>query len=114
MKTLKLENGDLGFDGQNNLRMVEGIDEKKQAIHLLLSTNAGEWFLNTLHGLDYTQILGEKPEEEQTRAAFLEAFEQEPRIEEMLQFNTDFANRRLTVNFNVRVEGEVIEGQEVF
>lgn len=116
MKTLYLnDQGDLEFDGQNNLRMVEGAGEKIQAVRLLLQTNAGEWFLNTGHGLGYLSILGQKPDDEELRAVFMAAFEQEPRIEEVLSLDFEFnrTRRHLTVSFKVRMEGEVIEGQEV-
>ena len=109
------EFGELEFDGQNNLRMVDGADEKLQSVRLLLQTNAGEWFLNTGHGLEYMSILGQKPNEELIRAAFMEAFQQEPRIEEVLSLDFEFdrLDRHLTVNFRLRMDGEVIEGQEV-
>jgi len=116
MKTLLLnESGNLEFDGQNSLRMVEGADEMRQSVRLLLQTNTGEWFLNTGHGLEYMSILGQKPNEEELRVAFMEAFEQEPRIEEVLSLNFEFdrLDRHLTVNFRLRMDGEVIEGQEV-
>lgn len=116
MKTLYLnDNGNLEFDGQNSLRMVEGADEMRQSVRLLLQTNTGEWFLNTGHGLEYMSILGQKPNEELIRAAFMEAFQQEPRIEEVLSLDFEFdrLDRHLTVNFRLRMEGEVIEGQEV-
>jgi len=116
MKTLLLnQDGDLEFDGQNSLKMVEGANEKLQAVQLLLQTNTGEWFLNTEHGLAYMSILGQKPDEELIRAAFMEAFQQEPRIEEVLSldFEYDRAARHLTVNFRLRIDGEEIEGQEV-
>ncbi len=116
MKTLLLnDTGDLEFDGQNNLRTVEGPDEKLQSVRLLLGTNTGEWFLNLLHGLSYFELLGQKPSEELIRAAFLEAFEQEPRIEEVLELSFEFdrAQRHITVYFRVRMDGEEIEGEEV-
>ena len=116
MKTLLLnQDGDLEFDGQNSLKMVEGANEKLQAVQLLLQTNTGEWFLNTEHGLAYFEILGQKPNEEILRTVFMEAFEQEPRIEEVLSLDFEFERitRHLTVNFRLRMEGEVIEGQEV-
>ncbi len=117
MKTLLLnEQGDLQLDGQNSLRMVEEADEKLQSVRLLLGTNTGEWFLNLLHGLAYETLLGQKqPSEELIRAAFLEAFEQEERIEEVLELSFEFdrAQRHLTVSFKVRMDGEVIEGEEV-
>ncbi len=117
MKTFKLnESGDLEFDGQNSIRMVEGPDEKIQSVRLLISTNQGEWFLNTGHGLDYFVMLGQKwpANEEEIRAAFIEAFQQEPRVEEVLslEFQYKRKERRLKVAFQLRMNGEEVEGEE--
>ena len=116
MKTFLLnESGDLEFDGSRNIRMVDGADEKIQSVRLLIATNTGEWFLNTEHGLDYFVFLGQKwpDSEEETRAAFMEAFEQEPRIEEVLSLSFEFLReeRKLKVKFRLRMEGEEVEGE---
>ncbi len=117
MKTLFLNaQGDLEFDGQNSLRMVEGPDEKQQSVRLLLQTNTGEWFLNLLHGLAYDQLQVKNPNETAIRAAFLEAFQQESRIQEVisLEISFDRSARHLTVNFKVRMDEEdIVEGEEV-
>ena len=106
---------DLQLDGQNNLKMVNGADEKLQSVRLLLSTNTGEWFLNADHGLDYFAFLGQKwpDSEEETRAVFMEAFEQEPRIEEVLSLDFEHMReeRKLKVKFRLRMEGEEVEGE---
>lgn len=109
------DTGDLLLDGQRNIRMVGGADEKVQAVRLLLQTNAGEWFLDTRHGLEHYEILGQKPDEARFRAAFLKAFAQEPRIDEVLSLDFDFdrSARELTVTFSLRMDGEIISGQEV-
>lgn len=117
MNTFFVNNfGDLELDGQNNIRMIDGKDEKVQAVRLLLQTNKGEWFLNTEHGLGYYEILGQKnPSEELIRSLFQETFNQEPRIEEVLEFSFEIARkqRKLTVCFKLRMDGEEIEGEEV-
>ena len=116
MKALLInEAGELEFDGQNSLRMVEGIEEKRQAVWLLLSTNLSEWFLNTEHGMAFYELLGQKnPSEELIQSVVLDALRQEPRFEELLTLSYEFnrAERNLTVNIRVQVEGETIE-QEV-
>lgn len=109
------ETGDIVFDGQYNLRMVMGAEEKQQAIRVLLQTNLGEWFLNTGHGLDYMAILGKKPNGAEIRAVIMEALKQEPRVEEVISLDIDYdrSKRHLSVYFKLRMEGEVIEGLEV-
>ena len=116
MKTFLLnEQGDLEFDGSRNIKMVDGADEKIQSVRLLISTNMGEWFLNTNHGLDYFAFLGQKwpDSKEETRAALMEAFEQEPRIEEVLSLGFEYTReeRKLKVNFRLRMDGEEVEGE---
>ena len=113
MKTFLLnESGDLEFDGSRNIRMVDGADEKIQSVRLLIATNQGEWFLQTDFGLDYFAFLGQKwpDSEEETRAAFMEAFEQEPRITEVLSLGFEFLReeRKLKVNFRLRMDGEEV------
>jgi len=116
MKTFLLnEQGDLELDGSRNIKMVEGAQEKVQSVRLLISTAMGEWFLNTRHGLDYWAFLGRKwPDgEEETRAALMEAFEQEPRIEEVLSLNLEFLReeRKLKVRFRLRMDGEEVDDE---
>jgi len=116
MKTLFLnEQGDLELDGSKKIKMVDGADEKLQSVRLLIATNQGEWFLQTDFGLDYFVFLGQKwPDaEEETRAAFMEAFEQEPRIEEVLSLEFEWIReeRKLKVKFRLRMDGEEIEGE---
>ena len=111
MKTLLLnEQGDLEFDGSNNLRMVEGKDEIKQSIRLLLGTAQGEWFLNTEHGIDWHEILGQKqPNLMEIRAIIIEGLEQEPRIDEVEEVNVELDDRTLKVKIYMTVEGEQVE-----
>jgi hypothetical protein len=112
---LDKDTGDLQLDGQNSIRIIEGADEKLQAVRLLLQTNAGEWFLNIRHGLEHYEILGRKPDETRLRAVFMKAFRQEPRIDEVLSLEFDYnpSTRQLTVDFALRMDGETITGQEV-
>jgi len=116
VKTFLLnENGELEFDGRKNIRVVSGPDEKLQSVRLLLTTAMGEWFLNTQHGLDHWAFLGERwpAVEEETRAAFMEAFEQEPRIAEVfsLAFELLPEERKLKVRFRLRMDGEEVDDE---
>lgn len=117
MKTFGLNDiGDLEFDGQNSIKMIEGNEEKLQSLKLLLGTNTGEWFLNIFHGLAYFDILGKKQiNQDEIRAAIYEALEQEERIDEVLSLNINFENnnRKLTINFSVRMDGQIVNGEEV-
>lgn len=117
MRTLKIDSktGDLELDGQNNLFMVDGEDEQLQTLRILFQTNVGEWFLNTVHGLDYSKIQVKQLNETEIRVAFLQAFDQEPRITDVLELEIQFDGtaRKSTINFIVKMDGEIVAGEEV-
>lgn len=116
MITFKIRNGDLVFDGQNNLVMVEGRDEEAQSIERILTTNVNEWFLNIFHGLDYSQIQGKGKDKEGIRLALTEAIHQDNRVKNIEYINTDIdrLNRSLKVNCEIEMEsGEILEFGEV-
>lgn len=116
MRTFKIVDGDLVFDGQNNLAMVEGHDEEAQAIERLLTTNTEEWFLNIEHGLDYRKLHGKGISDEEIFLAVMQALAQEERIEEVesLEILRNNKNRTVGINFRCRmVSGEVLRGEEV-
>jgi|LSQX01.1.fsa_nt_gb hypothetical protein len=105
--------GDLDFDHHNNVMMIEGEDEKVQAVRLLLGTRAGEWFLNTLHGFAYDKIQVKAPGDELIRAEVLKCLRQEPRISEVmdLQISLDRVHRHLEISFKLRMDGEEVGGE---
>lgn len=105
MKTFKIQNGDLVFDGQNNLAMVEGREEEGQAIERALTTNKGEWFLNLDHGLEYAEIQGKGRDKEGIRLAVTEAIHQDDRVEDIEGIDIDInrAARRLEVKCKVKI-----------
>ena len=105
---------DIEFDGHNDIKMIDAEFEATQALKLLVGTRAGEWFLNTRHGLDYFVFQGEKWDrvKDATRAAFMQCLLQEQRIREVinLDFEFDAPNRQLRVDFTVRMDERIIEG----
>lgn len=115
MKTFRIQNNDLVFDGQNNLAMVEETDEKAQSIERILTTNRNEWFLNTEHGLEYSEIRGKGKSAEGIKLTIVEAISQDERVEdiEFVNVNIDRQKRTLTVDFRAIVENSALEGGEV-
>ncbi len=103
---------DVHLDGDMNLVMVDGDDEKIQSVKNLLSCRMGEWFLNTRHGLDYFAFLGERFDRRQEiiRAVFLDCLSQEKRISrvEDLELSFDNVNRQMRVDFRVIMDGQEI------
>lgn len=116
MKTLTIENGDLLFDSQRNLLMVEGRDEEVQSVERLLTTNTGEWFLNIEHGLEYARIQGKAVSDDQIHLAVMQALAQEERIQEVesIELRRSDKDRTVAISFRCRmVSGEVLKGEEV-
>ena len=115
MKTFKIVDGDLVFDGQGNLVMVEGEDEIAQSIEMVLTTNKGEWFINLEHGLDYKAITGKGRDIEGIKLAITEAILQEERVSEVEKIDLFLdKDRHLKINVTARLqEGDTLEISEV-
>jgi len=115
MKTFKLVNGDLIFDAQNNLVMIDGEDEIAQSIERVLTTNKGEWFLNLEHGLDYQEIQGKGRDIEGIKLAITEAILQEERVSEVERIDVSLdKDRHLKINVTARIqEGDNLQISEV-
>lgn len=113
MKTLKLDaSGDIAFE-KGDFLMVDEIEEVRQSLYIILSTNKREWFFNPAFGLDFRSVTG-KSTDSQIRAAVIEAISQEERVEliEDLTITKDRQSRRLSVFFRVRIRsGETIESE---
>lgn len=106
--------GDLVFDGQNDLVLVEGDDELMQCVADILTTNLGEWFLNPSdHGFPLYEVLGDKFDREEVTDRLVAAVLQESRIAavEEITWEFDRKERKLTGTFRiVKRDGEVIQG----
>lgn len=105
--------GDLEFDGQNDLRMVEGDDELVQCVRDILTTNLGEWFLNLEHGFPWYMVLGEKYDRERVTEELIAAVLQEDRVQsvEEIKWEFDPKTRRLNGSFKfTKTDGQVVEG----
>ena len=116
MKTFKVVNGDLVFDGTKNLVMIDETGEQKQSIERILTTNINEWFLNVDHGLNYNAIQGKGKDQEGVKLAMTEAVYQDARIVdiEFKKVEIDRTSRHLVVDFDVTTNtGEVISSKEV-
>lgn len=111
MKSLKIEGGDLVIEN-GELVMIEGEEEEAQCVERVLSTGQGEWFLNLLHGLDYTQIFAKPFDEDRARLAIIGAAHQEPRVEsvEEIEFRFNRPDRHLDIYVRIKMfNGNEIE-----
>lgn len=110
-RTFKLTDNDLTFNTDRNIAFVSGDEEIKQALERIFTTNAGEWFLNALHGLEYTQITGKSVTNEAIQMAVIKAALQEARVREVIsiEIEKDAKKRTVDIIFNCVVdEGAVI------
>lgn len=116
METFKIDplTGDIMFDGQNNIVMIDGDEEIIQCIERTITTNIQEWFLNHSMGFDRFKINGNKYSKEYATELIYSAILQEERIEsiEKIEFDFDRANRKLTAQvILIKVDGERLEGE---
>lgn len=112
MRSLKIAGGDLVIEN-GDFVLVGGAEEEAQCIERVLTTNQGEWFLNELHGLDYSQVFTRPFDEDRARLALVEAINQEPRVEsvEEITFHFDRPNRHMDVY--VRAKIRLVSGNEI-
>ena len=112
MKTLGLKNGDLVFEN-GDFVMIEGVEEVRQCLEIMLSTNLGEWFLNEDFGFNYHLAL-EKPEDEEVQAEIARVLAQEERVSTIGEITTEQSkkNRTLSAGYTVGlVGGETISSE---
>jgi hypothetical protein len=112
MRTFKLSGGDLIFDADRNISFVTGDDEIAQALERAFTTNAGEWFLNANHGLEYPQIQGKKGlKDEIVQIAIIKCALQDTRIKEIINIDIqrNVLRRTINIKFTCKVDtGAVI------
>jgi len=105
--------GDLEFDGLRRFKMVSEDDAIAQDIWVILSTNLGEWFLNTEMGFDRFAVLGQKNfSESQVIDEVTRAVMQHPKIETVnnVTIRFDREKRKLHYTFTaVKMDGATIE-----
>ncbi|WP_425447725.1 hypothetical protein [Dethiothermospora halolimnae] len=116
MKTFKIKDNDLSFDGSNNIEIVEGKDEEVQSVERVLTTNTGEWFLNELHGLAYKWLQRKQYNGYRIRTEVAKAILQEDRVKEIKELIVDIdrPRRKLKIDFEVLMKsGNTLTRNEV-
>ena len=114
MDNFKLVDGDIVFDGQNNISMVSDNDELLQCIEEVLKTNAGEWFLDDENGFARFNVLGQKFDEETAVNEISAAVFQIEQVESIENITVDFdrKSRKLSVTFEIiKTTGETVIGE---
>lgn len=97
--------------GTYDLQTVRGVDLIRQRLKQRILTILGEWFLDTEIGLPWFQEFSEKGVDlDRVRALMIRQIVNTQGVTDLVEFDLALgANRRLTVNFRVLVEGSDIE-----
>lgn len=105
---------DLVFDNRRRLCMIEGLEARKQRIRLRLGTHTQEWFLDTLLGVPWMELVEKGTPKERIRAEVTKALLKDDEVErvEELVIGTLGPDRTLPVEFTVKLRsGEWLADQ---
>lgn len=112
MRSLLIKDGDLVIDRLGNFVMVDGKEEEGQSIERALSTNKDEWYLNIVHGLEYSILFARPFDEDRARLAITETIYQDDRVDKVddIRFLRDRPNRKMEIFIRATMKsGNVIE-----
>jgi len=101
MRTFLLHENDIIINIDRNIEMTQGDDEIVQALERAFTTNAGEWFLNANHGLEYPLIQGKGITDEAIQLEIIRTALQETRVREVdsIQIERNNINRTVDIMF---------------
>lgn len=112
MKGFELdENGDTVIE-DTKIQIVSKTELLRQKVQTVLSTNKGEWFLNTNEGINFNNILGKKQDDEIIRNEILDGLQQVDETFKLTKFECSFdrEKRKLVIDFSaVNSDGEEVE-----
>lgn len=99
----------------DDFRFTTGMETVAQEIKLRLDATKGEWFADLDNGIDYHgEILGHKPSDERVSAIFRKALIETPGVDKVnkLIVNRDAATRLLSIDWEVSVGSEILDGSQ--
>jgi phage baseplate assembly protein W len=102
MRGLKLVDGDLIFDSNRELSMIEGLDEIAQSLFIIVQTRLGEFYLDETVGTDHSALLAKQFDEDAAHDAIVEALMEDNRVEEVTDIQFTQTGRTLGVSFSVQ------------
>lgn len=107
-QTLKIDqiSHDLALE-DGALVMISDVETVAQCVRLTLETFKGEWFLDTSHGTDYDQIIGDGTGDPD--AVLRAAIFQETNVQYIDSLEVTRQGRQLTATFS----GRLIDGTEI-
>lgn len=81
-----------------------------QRLKIRLLTFKGEWYYNTEYGVPYWQsILGRKISKAKVDIIFQQKILEEQGVQEIVTFTSTLENRKYSLSFSVKVQGETSE-----
>lgn len=100
------ETRDLEFDTRGRLQMTDGLDANRQRVRLRLGCHTREWFLDTLLGVPWLELVEKGVSRERIRAEVLKAIMADDEIErvEELSVGQLSADRTLPIEFVARLK----------
>lgn len=108
---LDLTNGDCVFVNGETTVISEPGQNVAQRLYIMLRTFAGEWYLNTDHGIPYFQsILGQKTTAQAIDLIFQQKILAEQGVQEIVEFSSNLNPSRLySMKFKVKANNLVID-----
>lgn len=102
--TLKIDpdTHDIVLDDTGCMVMIGGAETVAQCVRATLETFKGEWFLDTAHGTDYEQIVGDGTGDPET--VLREAIFQETNVRFIDTLEVTKQGRSIAVNFAGRMK----------
>lgn len=101
--TLKIDPAthDIALDDAGEMVMIGGAETAAQCVRLTLEVFRGEWFLDTSHGTDYDQIVGDGSGDPET--VLREAIFQEASVQYIDTLTVANVGRQLSASFSGRL-----------
>jgi hypothetical protein len=113
---LKLDgNGDVIFSNGHTIVVSEAGANVAQRLYIMLRTFAGEWYLNTEHGVPYFQsILGQKTTKQAIDLIFQQKILTELGVQEIVDFTSNLStDRKYNMSFKVRANNLIVDVENI-
>ena len=101
----------LALDSAGRLDTVDLVEESQQRCYVVLSSQQGEWALDTSYGVPWRQILGSRPVRlGEARAAILQQLLAAPGVDRVVSLDlVEESDRTLTVTGQIEASGVTVE-----
>jgi hypothetical protein len=114
MISFLIENDDIVFNEQNELKIISGNEEKAQSIQRTVTTNLKEFFLNERFGFDYRLLQQKTINKSYLRMGINGAvtFDSDIKSIDSLTVSEPTADRNVSIGFRVQLkDGTTIESE---